>query len=255
MNFIKENELFLLGELIKKNFLSKYKDSVLGVVWTVLNPLLMTILFTIIFSTVFGRNIGNFPVYYLSGRTIFVFFNSGVVAGMNSILANKNILQRTAAPKHIFVLGGIFSEFITFIIYLILMFGVMIVTHAEFYPIMPLAIIPIFSLTLMTVGLGLMLSVICVYYTDIKHLWSVFTLLLLYSSAIFYPMEIVPEPYHQYMILNPVFWIVDQFRCFVYTGTIPDPLNIINSLLLSTIILVFGIIVFKKYEKKVSMRF
>ena len=135
------------------------------------------------------------------------------------------------------------------------MFGVMIVTYAEFYPTIPLAIIPIFSLTIMTVGLGLMLSVICVYYTDIKHLWSVFALLLLYSSAIFYPMEIVPEPYHQVMILNPIFWIVDQFRCFVYTGTIPDILNIVNSLLLSTIILVLGIIVFKKYEKKVSMRF
>ena len=255
MKYINENNLFLLGELIKKNFLSKYKDSVLGVVWTVLNPLLMTILLTIIFSTVFGRNIENYPIYYLSGRSIFVFFNGGVVAGMNSILGNKNILQKTSAPKHIFVLGSIFSEFITFIIYLILIFGVMIVTHAKFYPTMPLAIIPLFSLILMIIGLGLMLSIICVYYTDIKHLWSVFSILILYASAVFYPMEIVPEPYHQYMILNPVFWIIDQFRCFIYYGTMPDLLNMINSLLLSAIILVFGIIIFKKYQKKVAMRF
>lgn len=255
MIFIKENDFFLLGELVRKNFFAKYKDSVLGVVWTVLNPLLMTILFTIIFSTVFGRNIENFAVYYLSGRCIFEFFNNGITLGMNSIKGNKNILQKTAAPKHIFVLGAIFSEFITFIIYALLLFGVMFVTHAEFHFTIPLAIIPIFSLTMTTIGLGLMLSIVSVYYTDAQHLWTVFSIMLLYASAIFYPMDIIPEPYHQYMILNPVFWIIDQFRCFIYSGTIPNFLNMVNSLLLSAIILVLGIIIFKKYEKKVAMRF
>lgn len=255
MNFIKKNDLFLLEELVRKNFFSKYKDSVLGIVWTILNPLLMTILFTIIFSTVFGRNIGNFPVYFLSARCIYEFFNRGISIAMTSIKGNKNILQRTAAPKYIFVLGSIFSEFITFIIYLILLFGVMIVTHAQFYLTIPLAIIPIFSLIIMAIGLGLMLSITCVYYTDVQHLWYVFSVMLLYASALFYPMDIIPEPYHKYMILNPLFWIIDQFRCFIYVGTIPDLLNIVNSLLLSTIILVCGIIVYKKYEKKVAMRF
>ncbi|WP_296790761.1 ABC transporter permease [uncultured Methanobrevibacter sp.] len=255
MNFIKENDLFLLSELVKKNFLSKYKDSVLGVIWTILNPLLLTILFTIIFSTLFGKNIVNFPVYFLSGRCIFEFFNSGISIAMRSIKGNKNILQKTAAPKYVFVLGGIFSEYITFIIYLILLLAVMVVTHAQFHITIPLAIIPIFSLTLMIIGLGLILSITCVYYTDIIHLWTVFSMMLLYASAIFYPMSIIPEPFHQYMILNPLFWIIDQFRCFVYMGTIPNTLNMINSLLLSTIILILGVIIFKKYEKKVAMRF
>ena len=255
MNFIKKTDLFLLGELIRKNFFSKYKDSVLGILWTILNPLLMTILFTIIFSTVFGNNIENFPVYFLSGRCIFEFFNSGITVSLNSIKGNKNILQKTAAPKYIFVLGSIISEFITFIIYLILLIGVMIVTHAQFYLTIPLSIIPILSLTIMTIGLGLMLSIICVYYTDAQHLWKVFATMILYASALFYPMDIIPEPYHQYMILNPIFWSIDQFRCFVYTGTMPNFLNMVNSILLSIIILVLGIIIFKKYEKKVAMRF
>jgi len=107
----------------------------------------------------------------------------------------------------------------------------------------------------MIIGLGLMLSIICVYYTDVQHLWGVLSVMIMYSSALFYPMDIIPEPFHQYMILNPLYWIVDQFRSFIYVGAIPDVLNMVNSLLLSVIILIFGIIIFKKYEKKVSMRF
>lgn len=254
MNLFNKKDLFLLEEIVRRNFFSKYKDSVLGVFWTVLKPLLMTILFTIIFSTVFGRSIENFPLYFLSGRCIFEFFNNGISVSMNAIKGNKNIIQKTAAPKYIFILGSIISEFLTFIIYLILLVGVIIVTHAQFYIIAPMGIIPIISLIIMVTGLGFMLSIACVYYTDIQHLWSVLSVMIMYASALFYPMEIVPEPYRSYMMLNPLYWIVDQFRCFIYAGTIPSLLNIINSLLLSSIIFVLGIIVFKKYEYKVTMR-
>ena len=254
MNLINKKDYFLLGEIVKRNFSAKYKDSVLGILWTLLKPLLMTILFTIIFSTIFGRGIDNYPLYFLSGRCIFDFFNGGILTTMNAIKGNKNILQKTAAPKHIFIIGGIISEFLTFIIYLILLIGVMIVTHAQFYPTLPLTIIPIISIIIMVTGFGLMLSIICVYYTDIQHLWSVVSIMIMYASALFYPMDIIPDPYRQYMILNPLFWIIDQFRYFIYGG-IPQINYMINSILLSTIILVLGIIIFKKYEKKVSMRF
>ena len=77
----------------------------------------------------------------------------------------------------------------------------------------------------------------------------------MYASAIFYPMSIIPQPYRDYMCLNPVYWVIDQFRDTVLYGTIPDPLNMINSIILSLIILTIGIIIFKKYEKKVTMKF
>lgn len=256
MSLISNNELFLLEEIVKKNFSSKYKDSILGIFWSVLKPLLIMIIFTIIFSTLFGKNIDNYPVYFLSAKCIFDFFNGAITVSMNSIKGNKSILQRTAAPKHIFVLGSVLSEFIDFIISLILLAIIMVVTNASFYfLIMPLALIPIIAALMMSVGLGLMLSVMCVYYTDIQHLWSVITLILMYSVALFYPISIVPEPYHSIMILNPLFWIVDQFRCIIYHGIIPQTTYLINSLLISIIILIFGILVFKKYEAGVIMKF
>lgn len=255
MNFIKKNEIFLLEEIVKKNFLSKYKDSVLGILWTILSPLLIMALFTIIFSTIFGQSIRNFPVFFLSGWCIFMFFNASLNGSMDALRGNKSILQRTPAPKHIFILGGIISDFLTFIIMLILLIGVMIVTRAPFYiPIMFFSIIPIISLLLMITGLGLILSIACVYYTDIKYLWTVVSMMIMYSSGIFYPMSIIPEPYRKYLILNPLYWIIDQFRCFVYHGIFPQIGYLLNSLLLSLIILVLGIIIFKKYENRITIR-
>ena len=256
MNSIKKNDIFLLEEIVKKNFSSKYKGSVLGVMWTILSPLLMMALFTIIFSTIFGRNIENFPVYFLCGWCLFQFFISSISLSMDALKGNKSILQRTPAPKYIFVLGGILSEFLNYLIMLILLVVIMFITNAPFYfPIIFCSIIPVILLFIMIVGLGLMVSIACVYYTDIRHLWSVMSLMLMYSSAIFYPMDIVPEPFRGYLLLNPLYWAIDQFRLFVYHGIAPNPINLINLLLLSFIILICGIIVFKKYEDKIVTKF
>ena len=233
------------------HFLSKYKGSVLGILWSVLKPLLTMIVLTIIFSTIFHGAIENYPVYLLSGRCVFDYFTSANSLSMMAIRGNANILKRTAAPKYIFVLGGIASEFINFCITFILLIGVMIVTHAPFhFETMFLSVIPIISLIIMITGMGLIFSILCSYYSDIQYIWGVISMIIMYASAIFYPIDIIPEVFRQYIILNPVFWIIDQFRDFMVYGTMHDPLNVINSLLLSCIIFVFGIIVFKKYEQR-----
>ena len=115
MNLINKNDLFLLEELLKKNFSAKYKDSFLGILWSILKPLLIMSLLTVIFSTIFGRSIENYPVYFLSGKIIFDFFNLGTSSAMNSLKNNINILKRNPAPKHIFVFGSVLSEFINFL--------------------------------------------------------------------------------------------------------------------------------------------
>lgn len=256
MNIMNKNQRFLLEEIINKNFASKYKGSVLGIMWSVLKPLLIMIILTIIFSTLFGSKINNYPVYFLSGKCIYDFFNLGTTTAMNCLKNNQNILKQTPAPKYIFVLGSIFSEFINFIITLIILVVVMIVTKSHFFfTTIPLVILPILSLLMMIIGIGLILSILCIYYTDIQHLWGVFTLMLMYASAIFYPMDIIPEPYHSYMLLNPIFWIINQFRNFMLWGSWPNIITLINTILLSAIILVFGIIVFKKFEKKITIKF
>lgn len=255
MNLIKKNEIFLLEEIVKKNFSSKYKDSILGIFWTILNPLLMMALFTIIFSTIFNRNIVNFPIYFLTGWCTFMYFTNSISTSMMALKGNKNILQKTPAPKYIFVIGAIISEFLNFLVMLLLLIIIMIITHAPFYWTMVLSIIPIISLSILISGIGFILSIACVYYTDIKHLWTVLSMVFMYASGIFYPMDIIPEPFRSYITtLNPLYWTIDQFRCFIYLGQIPGMHSIINFILISLIILVFGVIMFKKYENKVTLK-
>ena len=256
MEIIKRNNLFLLEEIIKRNFSSKYKDSVIGIFWSVLKPLLIMVLLTIIFSTIFGSSIKNYPVYFLSGKCIMDFFNFATTLAMDSIKGNKNILKQTTSSKYAFVLGGVISEFLNFLITLLILVAVMIILHSEFHlNTIMLSVIPLFSLICMITGISLILSILCVYYTDIKHLWNVLTVMLVYASAIFYPMSIIPQPYYKYMILNPIYWIIDQFRELFIWGNIPNPLYMLNSILLSSIILVVGIIIFKKYANKVALMF
>lgn len=255
MSEINRNRLFLLEEIIKQNFASKYKGSILGIFWSFLKPLLIMILLTILFSNLFGNSIPNYPVYVLSGKCINDFFNASIGMSITTIKRNRNILLKTPAPKHIFILGCVLSEFINFLITLVILLGVMVVTNAPFHPIMLISFIPLIPMILIVTGIGFVLSILSVHYTDIEHLWSVVSVALMYASAIFFPITIIPEPYLSYMLLNPFYWVIDQFRDLIYLGTMPDILNILNLFLLSLIILVFGIIFFKKYEKNVTKNY
>lgn len=256
MNYINEKHLFLLEEVVRKNFSSQYKDSYLGILWSVLRPLLMVIVLTIVFSTLLGKGIENYPVYLLSGRCIFSYFLGTIGSCMTVIKANKNVLKKTASPKYIFVLGKVVSEFLNFIISFVLLIFVMIITQAPFhFSTMIFAFIPVVFITLMIIGFSLALSVITVFYTDIKHLWGIVSQILLYTSAIFYQMDAIPEPYHKYLILSPLYWAIEQFRDLIMFGIIPDYLNMINLLLISLIALIAGILIFQKYEDKVTVQF
>lgn len=255
MVLIDKRDLFLLEEIVRKNFSSKYKDSILGILWSVLHPLLMVTVITIVFSTMLGKGIDNYPVYLISGRCVFFFFTGAIGASMGVIKSNQNILKKTGAPKHIFVMGSIISEFIDFIIQFMLLILIMIATNAPFhFSTIPFAIFPVICVVLMVIGFSLIMSILATYYTDIKHLWGVLRQILMYASALYFDMENLPEPFYSYLILNPVFWVVNQFRCFMVFGRFPDLINMVNLLLFSLIVLVAGIIVFQKYEDKVILQ-
>lgn len=255
-SFINEKHLFLLEEVVRKNFSSKYKDSYLGILWSVLNPLLMVLVLTAVFSTILGRGIENYPVYLLSGRCIFSFFMGTVGSSMNVLKSNRNILKKTASPKYIFVLGNIISEFLNFIISFGLLIVVMIVTQATFhFSTMIFFFIPVICITIMIIGGSLAMSIVTVYYTDVKHLWGVFSQIMLYTCAIFYQMDAIPEPYHKYLILNPLYWAIEQFRDLMVFGVMPDALNMLNLFIIALMILTIGAIIFIKYEDNVTLRF
>ena len=243
---------FLLSELVKRNLTSKYKDSVLGILWSFFNPLLTMLVFTAIFSMLFGRNIDNYPVYFLSGRLLYDFFSSGSKGAMNSIKRNAGILKKIYVPKSMFAVSAVCYEFVNFLISFAILFGVMIVTGATFYPTLLISVIPIGLLFLLVFGLGLILAVCNTYFSDIGYLYNVFTLVLMYSSALFYPIEVVPPRVQIIFTLNPVYIAISTFRSCVY-GVIPDLGSIAYLAIFAFTVLFIGIILFRMYEKKLSL--
>ena len=247
------SENFLLKQLIKKNFTSKYKDSVLGILWSFLNPLITMAILTAIFSTVFARNIENFPVYFMAGRCVLDFFNAGTKSAMTSLKRNRSILQKIYVPRYIFALGNICSEFLNFLMSLIVMIAIMIVTKAPFYPKSIFAIIPVAILFILIIGVGLILAIVCTKFTDIEYLYKIFTQLLMYACAIFYPIDIVPQPVRGYMELNPVYGIIAQFREFIMYGRFPSQRIMMTTFIFSIVIFIIGIYIFRKYQDKITL--
>ena len=105
----------------------------------------------------------------------------------------------------------------------------------------------------MILGIGLILSIVCTYFRDIEYLYNIFTMLLMYASALFYPAEIIPEALRQYLYLNPLFLLIDQFRDILMYHTLPNIMSVINTGLFSLIVLITGIIIFTKYQKKITL--
>lgn len=245
------SEHFLLKQLVKRNFSAKYKDSVLGILWSFLNPLLTMIALTIIFGALFQRSIENYPVFFLIGRCMYDYFSHGTKIAMNSLKSNKGILEKIHVPKYIFIAGGVTSEFINYLITLIILVLVMIATWAPFYLTALLSIIPMLILTGIILGSGLILAIGASYFTDIKYLYNVFVMILMYASAIFYPIDVVPMPFRQYMEFNPVYACIAQMRQMIMTGTLPPLTSFLYTLIWAIVLILIGTLIFKKYQKKI----
>ena len=243
---------FLLTELVKKNLTSKYKDSVLGILWSFFNPLLTMLVFAAIFSMLFGRNIQNFPVYYLAGRIAYDFFNHGTKGAMNSIRRNATLLKKIYVPKRMFAISAICYEFINFLISFIILFGVMLITGAPFHYTLIYSFIPLAFLVVLIFGAGLILAICNTYFSDIGYLYDVFSIVLMYASAIFYPIEIVPAKIQILFTLNPVYCAMCCFRQCVY-GAVPDWSMILYLAVFAFTTLGIGILLFNMYEKKLAL--
>ena len=238
----------LLRELVVRDIKVRYRHSALGLVWTVLNPLLMMVVITIVFSTLFKQNIPNFPIYYLSGSLIFSFNSESTTTALNSIISNASLIKKVYIPKYLFPFSNVLSGLVNLGFSLIAMFIVMLVTRAPFHVTLLLLPIPIFYTFLFAAGLGIMLSAITVYFRDIAHFYSVFILAWTYFTPIFYPAEILPDAAMKIMRCNPMYHLVTYMRDLVLYGTFPSMKENLLCICMGIGMLVLGLFVFYKKQ-------
>jgi len=236
--------------LSKFRIKKKYKDSSLGILWSLLNPLLYMIVLTLVFSKLFERTIENFPVYLLTGRLLFDFFSSSTTASMNSVIQAASLIKRVYFPKYIITLSKIISNFIFLLISLVVLALIMAFTRAPVTVNILFAPIYLLLQFFFCCGMGLLLATVTVFFRDVQHLYSVLTTMLMFASAIFYPAEIIPDKFHFILDLNPLFHFIDGFRTVVYHGLPAEPLNLLICASLALVSMIAGIVVFERSQDK-----
>ena len=247
INTLKKHQ-FLLEELIKRDFITKYKGTALGMAWSVLNPLLTLLIMRIVFSHFFGGTIAHYTTYLFCGNIIFSFFNESTSQGMLSLLYNASIFTKVNVPKYLFILSRTSQTFINFLLTLVVFFILCIFDGVTFTWKFITLIYPVFFLMVFNLGVGLVLSALHVFFRDIQYLWTVFTQLLMYVSAIFYSIDTFPQMVQNLFLLNPVYLFIRYFRKVVIDGAIPSVWFHLLMAFYALFFLGVGAWIYKKYN-------
>jgi lipopolysaccharide transport system permease protein len=247
---LRYRELFF--QLISRDIKLKYRRSVLGYLWTVLNPLLTMIVLVIVFSNLFSRSIPNFPIYLLIGQMLFHFMNGAVSNSLTSVTGNASLLKKIYIPKYIFTLADVTSELLFFFFSLGAFFIVILATSTPITWRLLFIIIPIIELYFFCIGFGLFMSQAAVFFRDIIYIWQVVSLAWMYMSAIFYPVSILPDMVH-YLVThyNPMYFYITMFRNFTLGVANMGNLDLaIRGAVVAVLMLFVGLISFSYNKNK-----
>jgi ABC-2 type transport system permease protein len=216
----------VLHELVKRDLKVRYKRSVLGQVWTMLNPLLMMAVTTVVFSSFFRFAITNFPIYMLSAYVLWGFFSQGTLTAATSVLSSGGLTRKVYLPPALFPLAAVCSAAITMLLSLVPLCLLLVITGGEIgWPVVFLPV-ALGLATVFTCGVALLLAAASVFFHDTIHMYQVVLLAWMYLTPIFYPIDIVPSEWSFVVHLNPLFHLVQIFRDPIYAGSWPDPANV-----------------------------
>lgn len=242
----------LVRALVARELKVRYRRSAIGFVWTMLQPLLMMLVLQVVFSSVFrGFSITNYPVYALSGVMFWNFFSQSIVSSMNSLRGNAQLLQKLPVPKAVFPLANVISGVVNLVFALIPLLLILVVTGHPLTPALLFLPVAILIAALFTLGAGLLLSPLAVFFSDVVELIGVILSLLMYLTPVFYPKEIVPEPLRWVVRFNPVRSILEVFRDPIYQGEIPPLSHLGVSVGIAVLVFALGFWVFRRSSDRI----
>jgi ABC-type polysaccharide/polyol phosphate export permease len=241
----------LVGALVARDLKVRYRRSSIGFLWTMLQPLLMMLVLQLVFSALFRFELPNYPVYALAGILFWNFFSQSIVASMNSLKGNAQLLQKLPVPKAVFPLATVISGVINLGFALVPLFGLLVVTGHPLRPALLFLPIAVALASLFTLGAGLLLSPLAVFFHDVVELIGVLLMLVMYLTPIFYPKEIVPEHLRWIVRFNPVRSILEVFRDPIYQGEVPPWTHLSVCIGIAFAALALGAYVFRKSSDRI----
>ena len=244
---------FLTRQLVSRDFKTKYKRSVLGVGWSILNPLLTLLVQYVVFSTLFSSGTKNYPVYLLTGIVFFSFFSESVNMGMTSIIGNAALIKKVYVPKYIFPVSRVISSLINLGTSMIPLVAVMLLTGIWPKSSLLLLIFDILCLIFFVTGMSLLLSTCMTFFQDTQFLWGVVSMIWMYLTPIFYMDTIIPEQFLRVFRMNPLYQYITFARTCIIDGVSPSPISYLWCILTALVAFIVGVAVFRKNQDRFVM--
>jgi ABC-type polysaccharide/polyol phosphate export permease len=207
--------------LVRRDLTARYKRSVFGVAWTMLNPLGMMIVLSIVFSKVFRITIEHYPAYVLSGLIAWTFFSQTSSSAINVLVWGGDLLQRIYIPRSAFAISSIGTGLINLLLSLVPLLIVMVVIGSPLHWTILLAPVAMILLGLFSLGVGLLISTIGIYFADVVEMYAIVIMAWFYITPIIYTIDLLPANLQVWLKLNPMVHLVELFRSLVFSGQIP----------------------------------
>ena len=241
----------LVRTLVARELKVRYRRSAIGFLWTMLQPLLTMLVMELVFSAIFRSQLLNYPVYALAGILFWNFFSQSIVASMNSLRGNAQLLQKLPVPKAVFPIATVISGVVNLLFALVPLFVLLLVTGHPLTPSLLFLPVSILIAALFTLGAGLLLSPLAVFFSDVVELIGVMLTLLMYLTPIIYPQEIVPQHMRWVIRFNPIRSILEVFRDPIYNSKIPPLSHLTVSISIAVLALALGAWLFRRSSDRI----
>lgn len=244
----------LLLALIQRNLKIRYRGSVLGIYWSLLNPLIMTGLYTAVFGATFAKYYDNSIINYVlaafTGLIVINFFTGSTFTALVSVVDNGAMVNKIRLPLFIFPLSNVGANVFQLLMgsFPLLVIATLILSPSIINVIALL--LPLLALVAVCTGVGLLMSALYVFFRDLNHFYELFNYVLLISSPIFYPSAIVPTEVKKFLLLNPLLPIIESIRQIALSGDLPQISLIIHAAISSLIVLTLGVLTFTIWQSK-----
>ncbi|MDD7294125.1 MAG: ABC transporter permease [Oscillospiraceae bacterium] len=240
----------MLFSLVRKDLRGRYKGSVLGFLWTFINPLMQLLVYTFVFTVILPSQVEHYSLYLFVALIPWIFFSSSMTGGAGSIVAQKDLVKKIYFPREIIPISYVTSCFVNMLLCFLIIFAVMLFTGAPFNPL-ALLCLPVIMIVeyLLALGIAMLAAAVTVYFRDLEHILGIVSMIWMYLTPILYPETLVPEKWQALYHINPMTSIITAYRDVLYWGVMPQLATLLEAVLLGVLFLLLGLLSFSKLKK------
>lgn len=241
----------MIVSLVRKDLRGRYKGSVLGFLWTFINPLFQLAVYTVVFSFILKSNIDKYYLYLFVALIPWIFFSAAITGGSACIVAQKDLIKKIYFPRQVIPISYVTSCFVNMLLCFVVIFAVVLLSGVHLNPLAVLCL-PVIMLVeyLLALGMALLASAVTVYFKDLEHILGIVSMAWMYLTPIMYDKSIIPTEFQPVFNLNPMTHIIECYRAVLYYGDVPQLSSLLSSVGLGVLFLIVGWVVFDKLQKR-----